>query len=107
MDVDENGRSVKLADGVISAKYREGFERPVYMEAGNVYEIPLRTTKISNTFLPGHRIRFTVTSSAKNFIFPNSNTEKGFNSEKRQKAHITVHQEGEFCSYVELPIEQK
>ena len=107
LDVDENGRSVKLADGVISAKYREGFERPVYMEAGNVYEIPLRTTKISNTFLPGHRIRFTVTSSAKNFIFPNSNTEKGFNSEKRQKAHITVHQEGEFCSYVELPIEQK
>ena len=107
LDVDENGRSVKLADGVISAKYREGFERPVYMEAGNIYEIPLRTTKISNTFLPGHRIRFTVTSSAKNFIFPNSNTEKGFNSEKRQKAHITVHQEGEFCSYVELPIEQK
>lgn len=107
LDVDENGRSVKLADDVISAKYREGFERPVYMEAGNVYEIPLRTTKISNTFLPGHRIRFTVTSSAKNFIFPNSNTEKGFNSEKRQKAHITVHQEGEFCSYVELPIEQK
>ena len=107
LDVDENGKSVKLADGVISAKYREGFERPVYMEAGNIYEIPLRTTKISNTFLPGHRIRFTVTSSAKNFIFPNSNTEKGFNSEKRQKAHITVHQEGEFCSYVELPIEQK
>ena len=107
LDVDENGRSVKLADGVISAKYREGFERPVYMEDGNIYEIPLRTTKISNTFLPGHRIRFTVTSSAKNFIFPNSNTEKGFNSEKRQKAHITVHQEGEFCSYVELPIEQK
>lgn len=107
LDVDENGRSVKLADGVISAKYREGFERPVYMEAGNIYEIPLRTTKISNTFLPGHRIRFTVTSSAKNFIFPNSNTEKGFNSEKRQKAHVTVHQEGEFCSYVELPIEQK
>lgn len=107
LDVDENGKSVKLADGVISAKYREGFERPVYMEAGNIYEIPLRTTKISNTFLPGNRIRFTVTSSAKNFIFPNSNTEKGFNSEKRQKAHITVHQEGEFCSYVELPIEQK
>lgn len=107
LDVDENGKSVKLADGVISAKYREGFERPVYMEAGNIYEIPLRTTKISNTFLPGHRIRFTVTSSAKNFIFPNSNTENGFNSEKRQKAHITVHQEGEFCSYVELPIEQK
>lgn len=106
LDVDENGRSVKLADGVISAKYREGFECPVYMEEGNIYEIPLRTTKISNTFLPGHRIRFTVTSSAKNFIFPNSNTEKGFNSAKRQEAHITVHQEGEVCSYVELPIEQ-
>ena len=102
MDVDENGKSVKLADGVIDVKYRNGFGTPQYMEPGKVYEVTIRTTKISNTFLPGHRMRFTVTSSAKNFIFPNSNTRDGFNSEVRQKAVVTIHQDGAYQSYVEV-----
>lgn len=106
-DVDENGKSIKLADGVISAKYRNGFEIPEYMEPGKIYEINIRTTKISNTFLPGHRMRVTITSSAKNFIFPNSNTENGFNSEKRQKAHITVHRGGKYTSGILIPVENK
>ena len=101
-DVDENGKSVKLADGVIAVKYRNGFETPQYMEPGKVYEVTVRTTKISNTFLPGHRMRFTVTSGAKNFIFPNSNTKDGFNSEKKQKAAVTIHQDGDGQSYVEV-----
>ncbi len=49
-DVDENGRSVKLADGVLGAKYRNGFETPEYMEPGRAIRDPIRTTKISNTF---------------------------------------------------------
>lgn len=106
MDVDEHGKSVKLADGLISAKYRKGFEKPEYMERDGVYEIPIRTTKISNTFLPGHRLRFSVTSSAKNFIFPNSNTKEGFNSTEKQIAHIQVHQEAPYRSYVELVVEK-
>lgn len=50
------------------------------MEPGEIYKITIRTTKLSNTFLPGRRMRVTITSSAKNFIFPNSNTKDGFNS---------------------------
>lgn len=90
-DVDENGRSVKLADGMLSVKYREGFETPVFMKPGQVYPVHIRTTKISNCFLPGHRLRFTVTSSAKNFIFPNSNTEAGFDSEVLRVARNVIH----------------
>lgn len=69
-----------------------------------MYEVKIRTTKISNTFLPGHRMRFTVTSSAKNFIFPNSNTRDGFNSEVKRRANVTIHQEGEYQSYVEVVV---
>lgn len=105
-DVDESGTSIKLADGVLSAKYRNGFEKPEYMEPDGVYEIPIRTTKISHTFLPGHRMRFTVTSSAKNFIFPNSNTKDGFNSTEKRIARIKVHQDGEYQSYVEIVVEK-
>lgn len=90
-DVDERGRSVKLADGVIGVKYRDGFDSPAYMEPGKIYPVTIRTTKISNTFLPGHRIRLTVTSSGENFIFPNSNTRDGFDSTYIRKANVWIH----------------
>lgn len=50
-------------------------------------------------------MRFTVTSSAKNFIFPNSNTKDGFNSKRKQKATVTIHQDGAYQSYVEVVFE--
>lgn len=90
-DVDETGRSIKLADGVLCAKYRNGFEQAEYLKPDQIYPVTIRTTKISNTFLPGHSLRLTVTSSGKNFIFPNSNTENGFDSTRMEKAHVTVH----------------
>lgn len=104
-DVDEAGTSIKLADSVISAKYRNGFDKPEYLKPGNIYEVKIRTTKISNTFKAGHRLRITVTSSAKNFIFPNSNTELGFDSPVNRIAHNTLHRGGEYASVIEIPIE--
>ena len=74
-----DGKSIKLADGVLCAKYREGFEAPRYLQPGAVYPIRIRTTKFSKRFEKGSRLRVTVTSSAKNFLFPNSNTRAGFN----------------------------
>lgn len=104
-DVDEAGTSIKLADGVISAKYRNGFDKPEYLKPGNIYEVKIRTTKISNTFKAGHRLRITVTSSAKNFIFPNSNTELGFDSPVNRIARNTIHRGGEYASVIEIPVE--
>ena len=91
---------------MIGAKYRNGFEHPEYLEPGKIYKITIRTTKLSNTFLPGHRMRVTITSGAKNFMFPNSNTREGFNSETRQKEHITIHKGGAYASGILLPIEE-
>ena len=104
-DVDENGRSVKLADGVLGCKYRNGFEKPEYMEVGKIYEVSVRTTKISNTFQFGHKMRLTITSSAKNFIFPNSNTELGFDSPEKWIANVTVHRGKEYPSSVCVRLE--
>jgi len=98
----EEGRSVKLADGVLGAKYRNGFEHPEYMEAGEIYPVRIRTTKISNTFREGHRIRLTITSSGENFIFPNSNTKEGFDSSQVQKARTRIHWGGDTPSRVEF-----
>ncbi|MDL2218576.1 CocE/NonD family hydrolase [Christensenellaceae bacterium OttesenSCG-928-M15] len=104
-EVDEEGRSIKLADGMLCAKYRDGFETPKYMESGQVYCVQVRTTKISKRFEAGKRIRLTITSSAKNFTFPNSNTKEGYNSSETIVAKNRVHHGGIHASRVVLPIE--
>lgn len=106
-DVDANGRSIKLADGMRSVRYRNGFEHAEFMRPGEVYQVQIRTTKLSNCFLPGHRLRFTITSSAKNFIFPNSNTEAGYDSQLQRVAHNCIHTGGIHASCLELRVERE
>lgn len=104
-DVDETGRSMKLADGLLCVRYRNGFEHPQFMEPDQVYPIAIRTTKLSHTFKKGHKLRFTVTSSAKNFIFPNSNTKDGFNSTVVKVANNMIHRGGMYASRITLRTE--
>lgn len=104
-DVDEEGNSIKLVDGLLSARYRNGFTKSEFMEENKVYEFKIRTTKISHTFLKNHKIRFTITSSAKNFIFPNSNTVDGYNSCETVIATNTIHYGKEYPTSILLPIE--
>ena len=101
-DVDEAGRSMKLADGVLCVRYRNQFDHPDFMESGTVYPVKIRTTKVSHTFLKGHRLRVTITSSAENFIFPNRNTRDGFNSVAIKTAHNRIHRGGSCASRVVL-----
>ncbi len=104
-DVDENGRSMKLADGMLCVRYRKSFEEPEFMELGVVYPVKIRTTKLSHTFKAGHKLRITITSSAKNFTFPNSNTRAGFNSVETKAAKNSIHRGGEHASHVVVRVE--
>ena len=99
-DMDREGRSMKLADGVLSVRYRNQFEHPDFMEPGQIYPVKIRTTKLSHTFCKGHCLRVTITSSAKNFIFPNRNTRDGFNSVTIKTAHNRIHRGGAHASRV-------
>lgn len=103
-DVDGEGNSRKLADGVLSARYRNGFDHAEFMEPGEIYQLDIRTTKFSHCFRAGHRIRLTVTSGAKNLIFPNSNTRDGFNSVEIKTAKNQVHHGGVHASGVWLRV---
>ena len=80
--MDENGRSIKLADSILSARYRNGFEKSEYLTKDEIDCLKIRTIKISNCFKKGHCMCVAITSSAKNFIFSNSNTKDGYHSEK-------------------------
>lgn len=107
LDVDEKGNSIKLVDGILTAKYRNDFKYPQLMNPGEIYKFRIRTSKISNTFKKGHKIRFTITSSAKNYIFPHSNTGDSYNSENVVVAENTIHHGGRYPSRIILPIENK
>lgn len=97
-DLDEAGRSVKLADGILSARYRSGFEKAEFLTPKQVVCLKIRTTKLSNCFKKGHCIRLTVTSGAKNFVFPNSNTFGGYNTNEVFVAQNQVHHGGAYAS---------
>ncbi len=98
--VDPEGNAIKMTDGFLCAKYRNGFADPQFMEDGQVYLFTVRTGKISDSLMPGHRLRLTVTSSASGLCFPNSNTEKGFNSEEIRTAENRIYFGGKYPSKV-------
>jgi putative CocE/NonD family hydrolase len=63
-DVDTEGVSRILAEGVLRARFRTGLDRPARVEPDRVYEYQIDLVATCNVFLPGHRIRLAVTSSS-------------------------------------------
>ncbi|MBB4826455.1 putative CocE/NonD family hydrolase [Sporosarcina luteola] len=104
-DVDASGRSIKLTDGVLRARYRNGFDHEELLEPGKVEEYTIRTTKLAHTFKKGHRIRFTITSSADPFIFPNHNTGRDPATDTETEIAIQrVYHTKDYPTHIELPI---
>jgi uncharacterized protein len=58
----------------MQVRWREGFEREVLLPPGEVATLRLRLGGIGHTFLTGHRLRLSVTSSAYPRMAPNPNT---------------------------------
>jgi putative CocE/NonD family hydrolase len=64
VDVRPDGEAIIIAEGVIRARFREGFDREVLVEPDRPYEYRIDLAATSNVFLAGHRIRLLVTSSS-------------------------------------------
>ncbi len=76
LDVDKDGNSIKMSDGLIRAKFRNGYEKEEFLTPGKVEKYTVRMSKVANRFLKGHKMRFHITSSAKGYIVPNYNNGK-------------------------------
>jgi uncharacterized protein len=63
-DVDPDGTSRILAEGVLRARYREGYEAPQLVEPDRPYEYTVDLVATCNVFQPGHSIRLLVTNSS-------------------------------------------
>ena len=77
LDVQSDGRAFRmgtLAGGIIRARYRDGLDKEVLLTPGKVEKYIIRISHIGHTFLPGHKIRLEVSSSASPMFTPNQNT---------------------------------
>lgn len=105
LDVHPDGRAVDVVDGILRVRFREGFDRSVLMEPGNVYQVQVDLDATSNWFPPGHRIRLEISSSSFPRFDRNLNTGgNNWDETKWEVAHNSVHHCEEFPSYVLLPI---
>lgn len=74
VDVYPDGRAEILTDGILRARYRESFSRPLLLEAGEKYELHLDLGATSNVFRAGHRLRLDVASNNFPRFARNTNT---------------------------------
>ena len=76
-DVGPDGAAIKLGPkfgGQIRARFRHGHDREEALVPGEATELRIDYADIGHTFLRGHRVRISITSSAYPWIFPNPNT---------------------------------
>lgn len=105
LDVDREGRAWNLDETIQRVRYREGYDRQVFMERGRVYRVALGPLNTSNWFAPGHRIRIEVSSS--NFPRFDRNLNTGGNNYDETTgvvARNTVHHGRQYPSSVTLSV---
>lgn len=104
VDVDCNGNAIILAEGIVNAKYRNGFN-PEEELTGDVVEYEIDLWATSNVFLPGHRITLEISSSSFPHYLPNPNTgESLIESDRMIKAKQTIYHNKQYPSHLILPI---
>lgn len=98
-----HGYAFPVSEGILRARYRNGFERPQLMKPGEIYRLRFPLEPTANRFLAGHRIRVDVYSSN----FPNFDINPNTGDPNKRCPRIaanTVYQDAIHASFVELPI---
>ena len=105
IDVYPDGRAYNLDETIQRARYREGYDKEVFMEKGQVYKIDMTPMSTSNYFEKGHRIRIEISSSNFPRFTRNLNTGgNNFDEKEGVVAHNKVHHAEIYQSQVRLPI---
>ena len=105
IDVHPEGKRYNIQESILRARFREGFDKEVFMEPGGVYRLKIDFHATSNVFLEGHRIGLQVSSSNFPRFVRNLNT-GGNNYDETEwvVAENTVHHSREYPSHITLPV---
>lgn len=105
IDVYPDGRAYNLDETIQRVRYREGYDKEVFMEQGTVYKVPVSPMSTSNYFAPGHSIRIEVSSSNFPRFVRNLNTGgNNFDETVGVIANNKVHHSPAYPSQIRLPI---
>tara|TARA_B100000700_G_scaffold99163_1_gene111625 strand:+ start:16208 stop:18091 length:1884 start_codon:yes stop_codon:yes gene_type:complete len=108
IDVYPDGRAYNLDETIQRARYREGYDREVFMDKGKVYKVSLSPMSTSNYFKKGHRIRIEVSSSNFPRFARNLNT-GGNNFDEKEGVIATnnIHYSERYPSQIRIPVVSK
>ncbi len=108
IDVYPDGKAYNLDETIQRLRYREGYDKEVFMEKNKVYKVDLTPMVTSNYFAPGHKIRIEVSSS--NFPRFERNMNTGGNNYDESTGIVVenkIHHSKEYPSVIKLPIVNK
>lgn len=104
-DVDENGRSLKVTQGCLRASYRNSLTKPEPLTPGQVDKFDVEMWPTHHAFLPGHRVRVTITSSDFPWFARGLNRFGPINTLTDPRvATNTIHHSGVHASRIRLPV---
>jgi putative CocE/NonD family hydrolase len=98
------GHAFPVSEGILRARYRQGFERPVSLQSGEVCRIEFPLEPTANLFQAGHRMRVDICSSN----FPNFDINPNTGDPRDRQPRIAtnaVHHDVQHPSHIELPLD--
>ncbi|MYD53227.1 MAG: CocE/NonD family hydrolase [Chloroflexi bacterium] len=99
VDVHPDGKAVSLVDGIMRARFREGFDQEVMLTPGEVVKLTVDLASLGHRFDVGHRIRLEISSSNYPRFMTNSNDGGSVNSATEMQAAInSIRRGGEYPS---------
>jgi hypothetical protein len=69
-DVREDGTSTRTTYGVLNLAHRNGFEQPAQIKPGKRYRVRIRLNDTAYSFVPGHRLRVSISTTYWPIIWP-------------------------------------
>jgi len=105
IDVYPDGRAYNLDETIQRARYRDGYDKEVFMKEGEVYKLDMTPMSTSNYFGKGHSIRVEISSSNFPRFTRNLNTGgNNFDEKEGVVAHNQIHHSAKYPSQIRLPI---
>jgi len=108
LDVCPDGKALNLGPngmGIRRARYRNGYTKEELLTPHKPEKLSIELFDIGHTFLPGHRIRVEISSSAAPMFNPNQNTGNPVATDTEWKtANQTVYHDSDRPSHVLLPV---
>jgi uncharacterized protein len=108
VDVYPDGTAYNVDDTIFRARFREGYDKEVFMKDGGVYELHPTAMSTSYEFGEGHRIRVEIASSKFPQYMRNLNTGgNNYDETEGVTAHNSVHHSAEYPSQLILPVRKQ